>query len=134
MSLVWALKKVFLRIVPRCNPKVLKHINSEFLNEYGQAIRRRLVEIQGRVDSKSRANKTGPGNLRSKIQSLCTCKACSMRSIKMTPRLAYYKGFVVVKYDGVSDKHLVANDINWFNDLNGRNTVEDILKEKDEKE
>lgn len=62
-----------------------------------------------------------------------TCNVCSTRSHKFMSKKAYNHGVVIVKCDGCSNLHLIADHLQWFDTTkNATGTIEDIMKKKGE--
>jgi hypothetical protein len=61
-----------------------------------------------------------------------TCKVCETRSHRTMSRHAYTKGIVLVECPGCQSRHLLADNLGWFEQRGEARTVEDIIAARGE--
>ncbi|KAG8776996.1 hypothetical protein FRC12_000594 [Ceratobasidium sp. 428] len=70
----------------------------------------------------------------------CTVTDCNHRSSHTFTKRAYTRGIVIVQCPGCKNRHLIADNLDWFKDTAGRGTdgkqnrnIEDILRQRGER-
>jgi protein import protein ZIM17 len=89
-----------------------------------EALTRPLDQPHGKLGG------AGIGPASGEMVAAFTCNKCETRSVKRFSKHSYDHGIVIVECPGCEVKHLLADNLGWFDDVEAN--IEQILKKKGE--
>lgn len=115
---------------PTKSPSPLEEQLQALSDEDKELISRALLDPSSQKASRMGGGGIGPAQ--AEMVAAFTCGRCEYRMVKRFSKHAYTKGIVVVQCPNCEVKHLLADNLGWWHDGEGKN-IEYILKEKGEK-
>lgn len=128
-----------LSSLSKCNIERKIPTNSfqrQFLNTQSAAFNN--LPSKGLLYNKS-VQKTFPAGLSTEFAKLeprmaikFTCNVCNERISRTFRKESYEKSVVLIKCTKCLNHHIIADNLGWFSDLEGKKNIEEILAEKGE--
>ena len=112
---------------PSSAPRTLDSI-SELSDADKKLIRESLTNPEDAPHGKLGGPGIGPAS--GDMVAAFTCAKCETRSVKRFSKQSYLHGIVIVECPGCEVKHLLADNLGWFDDV--EKNIEEILKKKGE--
>lgn len=91
-----------------------------------------FYQYQLRFCSQQSSNDGVPiGKLDGRLNLIYTCGLCQTRNSHFISKQAYEKGVVIVTCENCENKHLIADNLDWFKDMKEKN-IEEMMAKKGE--
>jgi hypothetical protein len=75
------------------------------------------------TESRDASSPTKLAAIQPRLAIAFTCKVCDERVTRTFNKLSYEKGVVIIKCPKCSNHHIIADNLGWFSDLNGKKCV-----------
>ena len=125
------LLKTFSRRKISLNLKCLRNpVSSHVINPSNNSVQQSLLQIRYVSTCQYRSQNTPIGQFDPKYQIQFTCNVCGNRNIHEFSKYAYHNTVVICRCRKCENNHLIADNLGWFSDLEGKRNIEEILAEK----
>jgi protein import protein ZIM17 len=96
-----------------------RHFENFSLNKAPLFLNIRLFSINSKYLNKDSSN-TEPQSSLPRLAIAFTCKVCDERVSRTFHKQSYEKGVVIIKCPKCMNHHIIADNLGWFTDLNGK--------------
>lgn len=120
--------------------RAIREAEKKELEEKAKALGKTVTELEkeaaesGKLlvdkDRKDQMGGQGIGTKHGDMMAIFTCNVCEHRSAKRFSKHCYTKGIVIVQCPGCTARHLLADNMGWFED--DKKNIEEILRDKGE--